>query len=312
MPTPDRSPPRITVCICTHERVDYVRECLDGLRAQTAPRDAFDVVVVDSASSAGAASALAALVAAMPGALLIREDRPGVSIARNTGLAAAGDGYAAFIDDDAIAAPDWVEAIARAVATEHPPVIIGGRVLPIWERTLPAWWPRSLRPVLSIIEHEAGGEYRSVALPARLEPYAVNMIVHAPTARAAGGFREDLGRAGTQLLSDEEVELAWRLQDAGHSIRYDPSVLVHHQIQAARLNPAWLLERMRMQAISTVWTRRILGEPSRNWIEAPRRLAVLLLTLPARVLPANSTALIGLRWRHAYAAGFLRGLFGGP
>jgi hypothetical protein len=66
---------------------------------------------------------------------------------------------------------------------------------------------------------------------------------------------------------------------------------------------------MRMQAISTVRTRRIRGERSRNWIEAPRRLAVLLLTLPARVLPSDSTALIFLRWRHAYAVGFLRGLF---
>ena len=101
----------ITVCICTHGRPDYVQDCLDGLRRQTAP---FALIVVDSASPPGAAAALRGLLADMPNARLIRLDRPGLSAARNAALAVAAAGYIAFIDDDAIPAPDYVATIARA------------------------------------------------------------------------------------------------------------------------------------------------------------------------------------------------------
>jgi hypothetical protein len=113
--------------------------------------------------------------------------------------------------------------------------------------------------------------------------------------------------SGTNLLSDEEVQLAWRLQDSGHSIQYDARILVHHQIQAARLTPAWLLSRLHWQGVSAVLTRRALGRPGTVWRELPRRLLVALLCALAGLLPHSSTRLISMRWRLAYAVGFLRG-----
>ena len=64
------------------------------------------------------------------------------------------------------------------------------------------------------------------------------MVVHVPSllltpAASARG----IGRIGGALLSDEDVQLAWRLQDTGLSARYDSRIVVYHQIQAARLNP---------------------------------------------------------------------------
>ena len=66
----------LTVCICTHDRPAYVRDCLNGLRQQTVRRDRFAVLLVDSASSPHAAAELANL-AAQHDARLIRLDRPG-------------------------------------------------------------------------------------------------------------------------------------------------------------------------------------------------------------------------------------------
>ncbi len=110
--------------------------------------------------------------------------------------------------------------------------MIGGRILPKWEAPLPPWWPASLRGVLSIIEHEGAGEYRTAAVPPGLEPYGANMVVHVLSLLAAGGFGGAVGRYGQSLLSDEEVQLAWMLQDAGYSVRYDSRITVYHQIQA--------------------------------------------------------------------------------
>jgi GT2 family glycosyltransferase len=302
--------PAVTVCICTHARPGYVRQCLAGLAAQTAPKAMFETIVVDSASPPSAAGALARVVALHPGVRLIVADRPGVSLARNAGVAAARAPYVAFIDDDAIPAPDWIASIAASVAEASPPAaVIGGRVLPRWEAPLPRWWPPELRGVLSIIEHEGRGAFRTPALPRKLEPYAANMVVHGPTLLQVGGFRLGSGRTGDVLLSDEEVELAWRLQDAGYPVLYDSRIVVHHQIQASRLNPGWLLRRLYWQGVSTVMTRRMLGASRSVWLEAARRLAVAVLFAPAALVPRGSVALLPLRWRLAYARGFLRGTF---
>jgi len=307
-PTP--AEPRVTVCLCTHNRPAYARDCLAGLRKQTVPQERFAMLVVDSGSAEAAHAELVGIVAAHPAARLIAVDKPGVSLARNIGACAAGGGYIAYIDDDAIPAPDWVERIIAAVQeAPRPPAVIGGRILPVWEAPLPGWWPVSLRGVLSIIETEGRGEYRTPDLPATLEPYGANITIRVPALLAAGGFGTTVGRRGDVLLSDEEVQLAWRLQDAGHPVRYDSRIVVYHRIQPLRLTPAWLLSRLYWQGVSTVMSRRLLGRPGAVWRELPRRLLVALTCAPACLCRRDSPGGIAWRWRFAYARGFIRAAF---
>jgi GT2 family glycosyltransferase len=305
MPTlPDMD---LTVCLCTHNRPRYVADCLDGLARQTIPSERFQTLIVDSGSTLAAHAELQKLAARHPNTTLIRLDEPGVSLARNAGARATKTRFIAYIDDDAIPDPTWVAAIQSALDEPGPqPAAIGGRILPKWEAPLPPWWPASLRGVLSIIEHQGRGEYRTPELPAKLEPYAANMIVDVDALLNAGGFGGNLGRFGTTLLSDEEVQLAWRLQDLGRSVRYDSRIVVHHQIQAARFKPEWLLARLYWQGFSTVLTRKTLGYQAAVWRELPRRLAVALLCAPLVAVPRSSTVLMGARWRLAYATGYLQ------
>ncbi len=301
----------ITVCICTRDRPAYVQDCLGGLLRQTAG-DGFEILVVDSASDPDNAARLSRITATIPRARLLRLEAPGISFARNAGAEAARGEYIAYIDDDAIPAPDWVERIVAAITgTDPPPALIGGRILPRWEAPLPAWWPRQVRGTLTIIEHEGQGDYRSPALPRGLEPFGANMVVHVATLRAVGGFELHSGRNGKVLLSDEEVQLAWRLQAAGYSARYDYRIVVEHQIQAERLNPRWLLARLYWQGVSSVRTRRQLGLGRSVWRELPRRMAVAALFAPTGLLPYGSERLLACRWRLAYAMGFLRSALGG-
>jgi hypothetical protein len=161
--------------------------------------------------------------------------------------------------------------------------------------------------VLSIVEAEGGGEYRSAALLPGSEPCGAIFLVQVPTLLASGGFDPASGRVGSSLLSDEEVQLAWRLQRAGYSARYDSRLTVRHRIQASRLTPAWLLSRLYWQGLSAVRTRHLLGHPGAVWRELPRRLAVAVLFAPLAVVPRRSVRFIGVRWRLAYATGFIRG-----
>lgn len=301
----------VTVCICTHDRPEYVRTCLDGLRRQTVSPDKFDILVVDSASTGTVSAQLASMVAKIDNARVLRVDQVGISIARNAGALEADGAYVAYIDDDAIPADDWVERIVAATEARSPPTaMIGGRILPCWEAPLPPWWPPQLRGSLSIIEYEGEGEYGSKELPVGLEPYGANMAVHVLSLLAIGGFGTSSGRVGKALLSDEEVQLAWRLQASGHSVRYDSRIVVLHQIQAARLTPGWLLSRLYWQGVSTVLTRRRLGRPWAVWRELPRRLAVAVVLAPFALLPRRSTHLVKCRWRMAYAVGFIQAALG--
>jgi glucosyl-dolichyl phosphate glucuronosyltransferase len=301
----------VTVCICTRDRPGYLSDCLEGLRRQTVGDERFDILVVDSASTGDVPAQLALLVRELRNARLLRVEQPGVSVARNAGARETGGDYIAYIDDDAIPAPDWIERILAAIGeTVRPPAMIGGRILPRWEAPLPVWWPTRLRGSLSIIEAEGQGEYRTAALPPGLEPYGANMVVHMPSLRTIGGFGTQSGRIGAALLSDEEVQLAWKLQDAGYSARYDSRIVVRHQIQAARLTPAWLMSRLYWQGVSVVRTRRLLGRPGAVWHELPRRIAVAALLAPSTLMPRHSTHLVSCRWRFAYALGFIHAALG--
>jgi len=297
-PTPE---PPLSVVLCTHGRPDYLRACLDGLRAQD--RRDFEVVVVDSASPAPAASAIATL-ARDHGARPLRAEAPGLSRARNLGLAAARGAWVAYLDDDAVPEPGWATALlARIAALPPEAAALGGRILPAWEAPLPPWWPPSLRGVLTIVEWEGFGEVAR-DLPPGVEIYGANMAFARAALETVGGFPEALGRVGNRLLSGEEVEVVARLRAAGWRAFYDGAAAVRHSIQRERLRPAWLLSRLLWQGATDALRDRRQGGPRRTLGAAAR----LTVQAPLLLWPAGSSALLRARCGAAYNLGYLRGV----
>lgn len=101
-------PPTATVAVCTRDRTDDLRRCLDALR--TLPDDGQEVLVVDNCPSSDATRDL---VARYPGVRYVREERAGLDIARNRALHEARGDVVAFTDDDAAADPGWLRALLR-------------------------------------------------------------------------------------------------------------------------------------------------------------------------------------------------------
>ena len=299
--------PLVTVCICTRDRPEFVGVCLDGLDRQSVAVPAFEIILVDSCSNYRNARLLDEMVKGRAGVELVRVARPGLSVARNAGANAARGEYIAYVDDDAVPDADWIEQIkATILHCAIPPAVLGGRILPVWEKELPAWWPSRLRGVLSIIEYEGSGEYRSKALPPGLEPYGANMVVRRSVLLESGGFNEFAGRTGSVLLSDEDVQLAWGLQNTGYLVLYESRITVRHHIQPSRLNPKWLLSRLYWQGVSTVFTKRLLGEYWSIYFQLARRVFVCLILLPGFLVSRDSTKFIACRWRLAYSLGFVK------
>ena len=117
--------PRVSVIVMTLDRPLSLRRCLASLAAQTLLRETFEVILVDVSKRP-----VRNVAAAYGGVLNLVHDigsNRGVAGNRNTGVLLARGPIVAFLDDDCVAAPEWLERITVAVEAE-PRAIVGGVV----------------------------------------------------------------------------------------------------------------------------------------------------------------------------------------
>ena len=115
----------VSVIICTRDRPESLHRTLSALAAQSV--SPLEIIVVDNGSTGNATQAVTAEFA---GVRYRREPRPGLSIARNTGIATAQGTVIAFTDDDAEPHQHWVAQIARIMAADPSLAAMTGLALP--------------------------------------------------------------------------------------------------------------------------------------------------------------------------------------
>lgn len=255
---PRTSPSKAQVVIPVYQDAEHLSSLLASLRAtRPGPAAATPALVIDDASPDQHAIDQ---TASAYGARLIRHAvNQGPAGARNTGMAESDEPFIAFVDADCLVDADWPDALLHhfddpavaAVAPRVLPTVSGKGVLARYE---------AARSSLDM------GRRAGLVRPgARLGFVPSAALVVRRAAVVPSGFDPDL-RLG------EDVDLIWRLADAGWLVRYDPGIIVRHHSRL-RLRP-WLL-------------RKIQYGTSAADLEArhPGRLA------PARVSLASLTAL---------------------
>lgn len=246
------APPSISVVICayTEERLPEIEAAIDSLRAQTLP--AWELVlVIDHNPELEAHSRQR-----WPDVRVIaNEEEQGLSGARNCGLAAATGEIVAFLDDDARAAPDWLERLAAAYA--DPGVLgAGGAVRPDWADGRPEWFPEEFDWVVGCTHS---------GMPSQPEPVrnlvGANMSFRRGPLIEVGGFRHELGRIGKIPAGCEETDLCIRigqLHPTG-TILYDPAAAVDHLVPAARGSLRYFVSRCRGEGRSKAILSALVG-----------------------------------------------------
>lgn len=202
---PPADAPAISVIVCTHNGAATLRECLDGVRALRYPR--FEAIVVDDGST-DASTAIAREL----GVRVISTPNRGLSAARNTGLEAATGEIVAYLDDDAWPDPDWLTRLAAAFsATRH--AGIGGPNLP----------PAADTGVAACVANAPGGPVHVLVSDTEAEHLpGCNMAFRRAALSAIGGFDAQFRVAG------DDVDVCWRLREAGQTLGFDPAALVWH------------------------------------------------------------------------------------
>jgi GT2 family glycosyltransferase len=171
---------------------------------------------------------------------------PGLSGARNLGAEHSQGEIVAFIDDDAIAFPDWAENIMR-VFSEQPEVIaVTGPAFPLWQEPSMQWFPEEFFWLLSCPTPGWTGYTR----PKRVRnTWGMNMAFrkeafHFCRFSEAFGYQEGPEGRGRRRVLGDETEFCLRLvQKTGRPILYHPAVCVWHKVQKHRLSPPSLRQR---------------------------------------------------------------------
>jgi GT2 family glycosyltransferase len=229
----------VSVIICTYTLERWAALCaaIESVYAQSVQAREVIIVVDHNPDLA------ARLGEQWPEAILVENhDTRGLSGARNTGISLAQGAYLAFLDDDAVAEPNWLEKLTDCC--RDPQVLgAGARVTPVWEGRRPSWLPEEFYWII-------GCTYRGLPLtqaPVR-NLFGGSMCLRREVFSEVGGFRTNIGRIGNQPLGCEETELCIRAQQhwPQKNFLYEPAVRIHHWVPAKRTR--WSYFRARCYA----------------------------------------------------------------
>jgi GT2 family glycosyltransferase len=267
-PREQRDLPSVSVIICayTEERWNDVLAAVRSVQTQRfSPHEI--LLVVDHNPSLRAP-----LAAALPDVQVVenREER-GLSGGKNTGVALAKGDVIAFLDDDAVAEPEWLGSLAAAY-DRHEVAGVGGMTLPLWETGRPPWFPREFDWVVGctfvgrcpgVVRNLLGGNASF-----RREVFDV-----------AGGFPIQLGRTSRSRrpLGCEETEFCIRFSQRrpGSVFLFEPAAVIWHRAPAARERFSYFRSRCYAEGLSKAVVTRSVG--AAHGLSAEREYAAVAL-----------------------------------
>jgi glycosyltransferase involved in cell wall biosynthesis/GT2 family glycosyltransferase len=226
--------PFLSVVICTRDRPDSVRTTLRSILSCRYPVDRYEVIVVDNAAEGD--SVVDLVETEFRGEVpvrVVREPEPGLSHARNRGLAVAGGRIVVFADDDVLVDRDWLLRLAAPFEQGDSVGATSGLTLPDVLETPTQRWTEGFGGRLG------GFEKRVFDIddppPDRpLFPFTVgdlgagrNMAFDREALLELGGFDVALG-PGALAHDGDDIEALLRVMLSGRQIVHDPKAVVWH------------------------------------------------------------------------------------
>jgi glycosyltransferase involved in cell wall biosynthesis len=148
----------------------------------------------------------------------------GLSAARNTGMKHAVGDIIAFIDDDAVADPKWIEGLLGCFI--HGADVAGGTVLPYYEDT------QTISPQLNWL--------LGCTVANKSRPIGCNFAVRHDIGLK---FDERLGKVNGMGGIGEDTDLVNRAMLYGKNVCFEPHAIVWHRIPDSRLKLSYLARR---------------------------------------------------------------------
>lgn len=205
----------VDVVVPVYKHAASLERCLAALAAEGLP-----VTVVDDASPPADAARIARAAAAHGAKLIVRASNGGPGAARTDGYNASTAPFVAFVDADIVASADWVT-----------------RLRPLFEDPLlAAVAPRVVADVRgsSTIElyEETRSELDMGEVPSRVVfGVAVGWLPTASVIMRRAAISDPPFEPGLRV--GEDVDLVWRMEEAGWTVRFAPDVVNRHEVRTS-------------------------------------------------------------------------------
>ena len=255
----------ITACICTLDRLEGLTVAFHSLLAQHVDKERVDLLIVDNGSTtydsnSASHDLLNDATKAGFSARYVVEPNMGLSNARNRAQQETDADWIAFIDDDEIASPQFLQSLLDVIDREPSDSTLsclGGPLLLVWpENTVPEWFSSPLAGYYTGLD--LGPDERDLS-PRQELLFGGNLAVHRETVNAVGGFNAKLSRHGhATLLGMEDTLIQFQIADLGRRIRYVPAAKIDHITLPERVSQQWILARAFGQGRSEVRYKSIL------------------------------------------------------
>jgi ADP-heptose:LPS heptosyltransferase/GT2 family glycosyltransferase len=236
----------VSVVILTARRAEKLMACLKSLERQSFMD--FEVILVESVADPETEKIIHEC--ALDIHHIVTPTASSYAEARNIGSRRAVGEFIAFIDDDCVADPFWLEHLLESAASAD---AVGGAVIPLKELPFPDWWDGALNWLIGVSEPafvgSAGGSAHY--------PQTCNMLIRRDILadikfqEIGGGFDQ---RQTRRYAGREDVELWRRLRLGGCRCAISPCAVVYHDIPPERLRYAYLLRRALNDGIA-YWRR---------------------------------------------------------
>ncbi len=209
----------VTVAIATMDRPHELARCLDSLL--TGSQLPAEIIIVDQGSDDSAGAVIAARSACGVPLRHIRQARSGLSASRNSAIAHASAPIIAVTDDDCVPDSQWVHTIWQKMSSGDYAAVTG-----------------SIHPLGPDVPQRYAVSSRTRATPADfhtvVSPWLVgsgaNFTVRREWLSQIGGYDTRLG-SGSPGSGGEDIDMIFRLLDAGGHIHYAPDIILYHERQ---------------------------------------------------------------------------------
>ena len=293
---------RVAVCITTYQRplgLERLLNALGELRFER-PRDPeIHLLVIDNDPDASAREMTEAMAPGMAWPLrYVHEPRRGISAARNRAIASAREvaELVAFIDDDEVPAPDWLDELLR-VQAEYDADVVAGPALERFEGEVPAW----------IEKGRFFTPRRGPTGSHRRDPGAGNVLIRMAALPGPGEpFDERFG-----LTGGEDTHLFLRMAHAGRTMVWADEAIVYESVPPSRAKVGWILRRVYRTANTWSVCERELDSSLRvlamRVAKGAARMAFGAALLPVAWIFGRHMVVRSL-WYLSFGAGNLTGL----
>ena len=219
--------PPVSIIVCTRNRAALLPRMFDQLCAQNYPQEAFEIIIVDNCSTDGTPEVVQSFIRELDCPLrYVREDRSGVTFARNRGAKEARYTYLAYLDDDCSVGENWLVQLVSGFMLGEQVAVVAGRVdIAYDEQEIPPWLGPVSKRWLAEFNFPAS---QPILLDNPTYVCEGNMAISKEAWGSVDGFLGMDQFSSPHVASQEIVYLLEKIKRRGGKVAFVPEAIADH------------------------------------------------------------------------------------